>query len=305
MDINLKSLIGKLNDTLRRALEGAAGLCLSRSNYNVEIEHWMLKILELNDSDVSHLLRYYEIDQSRLERDVTKAVDRLKTGNSRPPTLSTKIVDLVERAWLLSSIEFASPAVRSGHLLLALLSDPDLARLTRDSMPELAEISPDSLKQEMRDITAGSIEDAAPTGDDLEAGGPGRPALGGKTPALDQFTVDLTLRARQGQIDPVVGRDFEIRQVVDILTRRRQNNPILTGEAGVGKTAVVEGFAARIAAGDVPPPLRNVSLRVLDLALLQAGAGVKGEFENRLKSVIQEVKASPSRSSCSSTRRTR
>jgi type VI secretion system protein VasG len=294
MDINLKSLIGKLNDTSRRTLEGAAGLCLSRTNYNVEIEHWMLKILELNDSDIARLLRYYEIDQSRLARDVTKAVDRLKTGNSRPPALSPKIVDLVEQAWILASIEFGAPAIRTGHLLLALLSQPDLARLTRESMPEVAKISPDVLKQEMRDITAGGEEDVTPPGDEFEPGtGPGVPASGGKTPSLDQFTIDLTLRARQGHIDPVVGRDFEIRQVVDILTRRRQNNPILTGEAGVGKTAVAEGFALRIAEGDVPPPLRNVSLRTLDLGLLQAGAGVKGEFENRLKSVIQEVKSSP------------
>jgi type VI secretion system protein VasG len=292
MEINLKSLIGKLNDVSRRALESAAGLCLSRSNYNVEIEHWLVKILELNDSDLGRLLRYYEIDQSRLTRDVTRAIDRLKTGNTRPPSLSPKIVDLVEKAWVIASIEFSTPSIRTGHLLLALLTDGDLLRLTRESMPELVKISTDALKQEMGDITAGSAEDV-PTGRETQddtpqaAGGPGA-----KTPALDQFTVDLTLRARQGHIDPVLGRDFEIRQVVDILTRRRQNNPILTGEAGVGKTAVVEGFALRIAAGDVPPPLRAVSLRTLDLGLLQAGAGVKGEFENRLKSVIQEVKAS-------------
>jgi type VI secretion system protein VasG len=294
MEINLKSLVGKLNDTTRRALESAAGLCLSRSNYDVEIEHWMLKILELDDTDCSRLLRYYEIDNSRLTRDLTRAIDRLKTGNTRPPALSPKIVELAQQAWVVASIEFGAPAIRTGHLLLALLTDHDLLRLARESMPDVAKISTDELKQEMRDITAGSAEDV-PTGrDDLDAGA--APAAGGaapgKTPALDQFTVDLTLRARQGHIDPVLGRDFEIRQVVDILTRRRQNNPILTGEAGVGKTAVVEGFALRIAAGDVPPPLRNVSLRTLDLGLLQAGAGVKGEFENRLKSVIQEVKAS-------------
>ena len=294
MEINLKSLVGKLNDTSRRALESAAGLCLSRSNYDVEIEHWMLKILELDDTDCSRLLRYYEIDNSRLTRDLTRAIDRLKTGNTRPPALSPKIVELAQQAWVVASIEFGAPQIRTGHLLLALLTDHDLLRLARESMPDVAKISTDELKQEMRDITAGSAEDV-PTGrDDLDAGA--APAAGGaapgKTPALDQFTVDLTLRARQGHIDPVLGRDFEIRQVVDILTRRRQNNPILTGEAGVGKTAVVEGFALRIAAGDVPPPLRNVSLRTLDLGLLQAGAGVKGEFENRLKSVIQEVKAS-------------
>jgi type VI secretion system protein VasG len=293
MDINLKSLVGKLNDTSRRALESAAGLCLSRSNYDVEIEHWMLKILELDDTDAGRLLRYYEIDPSRLTRDLTRAVDRLKTGNTRPPALSPKIVDLVRQAWIQASIEFGAPAIRTGHLLLALLTDADLLRLTRESMPDFAKVSASEMKQEMRDITAGSAEDAPISRDDLDAGSlPTGAAAAGKTPALDQFTIDLTLRARQGHIDPVLGRDFEIRQVVDILTRRRQNNPILTGEAGVGKTAVAEGFALRIAAGDVPPPLLNVSLRTLDLGLLQAGAGVKGEFENRLKSVIQEVKSS-------------
>lgn len=294
MDINLRSLIGKLNDASRRALESAAGLCLSRSNYNVEIEHWLLKILELNDSDFSRLLRYYEIEQSRLARELTRSIDAFKTGNTRPPALSVKIVDLAREAWVLASIEFGAPAVRTGHLLLALLSNADLLRLTRETMPELTRITADALKREMRDIVSGSAEDepaASPTtaGEGAAPGG----LAGGKTPALDQFTVDLTLRARQGKIDPVLGRDFEVRQVVDILTRRRQNNPILTGEAGVGKTAVVEGFALRIAAGDVPPPLQNVALRTLDLGLLQAGAGVKGEFENRLKSVIEEVKKSP------------
>ncbi len=293
MDINLKSLIGKLNDTSRRALESAAGLCLSRSNYNVEIEHWLLKILELTDSDLGRLLRYYEIEQARLTRELTRSIDRLKTGNTRPPALSVKIVDLVREAWVLASIEFGAPAVRTGHLLLAMLADDDLARLTRETMPELARISADNLRREMRDIVSGSAEDEPVGREGAGESAAGGPVLGGKTPALDQFTVDLTLRARQGKIDPVLGRDFEVRQVVDILTRRRQNNPILTGEAGVGKTAVVEGFALRIAAGDVPPPLKNVALRTLDLGLLQAGAGVKGEFENRLKSVIDEVKRSP------------
>jgi len=293
VDINLKSLIGKLNDTSRRALEGAAGLCLSRSNYNVEIEHWLLKILELTDSDLTRLLRYYEIEQSRLTRELTRSIDQLKTGNTRPPALSVNIVDVVREAWVLASIEFGAPAVRSGHLLLALLSNPGLLRQTRETMPELARISADALHREMRDIVAGSPEDEPTAEAAAVPGGPALSAPGGKTPALDQFTVDLTLRARQGKIDPVLGRDLEVRQVVDILTRRRQNNPILTGEAGVGKTAVVEGFALRIAAGDVPPPLKNVALRTLDLGLLQAGAGVKGEFENRLKSVIEEVKKSP------------
>ncbi len=296
MDINLKSLIGKLNDLTRRSLEGAAGLCLSRTNYNVEVEHWLMKLLEGSDTDLAKLFRYYEVDASRVNRELTKAIDRLKTGNSRPPSLSPMIVDLVKHAWVLASIEYGVPAVRSGHLLVALLVQDDLARLVRDIAPELAKISAEAIKREFREITAGSSEDSTATlSSSGESAGPvgtgGIP--GGKTPSLDQFTVDLTARARANEIDPVLGRDQEIRQVVDILTRRRQNNPILTGEAGVGKTAVVEGFALRIAAGDVPPPLQNVSLRSLDMGLLQAGAGVKGEFENRLKAVIAEVKASP------------
>ena len=294
MEVSLKALIGKLNDTCRRSLESAAGLCLSRSNYNVEIEHWLLKILEIENCDVARLLRYFEVDSSRLARDLTRVVDKLKTGNTRPPALAPSIVDVIRAAWLTASIEFGDTSVRTGHILAALLTDPDLSRQTRDSMPDLAKVGAKATVQEMRDVAAGSIEDVvrAEAGEEASSGAP-RAAGSGKTPALDQYTIDLTLRARQGKIDPVLGRDFEIRQVIDILTRRRQNNPILTGEAGVGKTAVVEGFALRIAAGDVPPSLQHVSLRSLDLGLLQAGAGVKGEFENRLKSVIEEVKSSP------------
>ncbi len=292
MDVNLKSLIGKLNETTRRALEGAAGLCLSRTNYNVEIEHWLLKILEASDTDLNRILRHYEIDISRLTRDLTVAVDRLKTGNSRPPALSETIVQLVRHAWMLASIEYGSQAVRSGHLLLALITEPQLARLTRESAPRLAEIDPETFKKNLPDLVAGSSEEEVATAPaSSPTSGPG--GVPKRTVALEQYTIDLTQRARQGDIDPVLGRDAEIRQVIDILTRRRQNNPILTGEAGVGKTAVVEGFALRVASGDIPPLLENVTIRTLDLGLLQAGAGVKGEFENRLKSVIEEVKGSP------------
>ncbi|MBI4523607.1 MAG: type VI secretion system ATPase TssH [Deltaproteobacteria bacterium] len=293
MNVNLKSLIGKLNDTCRSALEAAAGLCLTRTHYDVDVEHVFLKLSEAPDTDLQRLFRHYEIDQARLSRDLTRALDRLKTGNARTPALSPRIPRLISEAWTIASIGFNAPQVRSGHLLLALLGEDDLARLARESSPEFQKISVEELRKNLSDLTAGSGEDKAEArAETMEAE---RPAAGGvsKTPALDQYTIDLTGRARKGDIDPVLGRDFEIRQLVDILTRRRQNNPILTGEAGVGKTAVVEGLALRIIAGDVPPPLRNVSLRVLDLGLLQAGAGVKGEFENRLKSVIAEVKASP------------
>jgi type VI secretion system protein VasG len=293
MSVSLKSLIGKLNDTCRGALEAAAGLCLTRTHYDVDIEHLLLKLCEAQDTDVQRLLRHYEIDQTRLSRDLTRALDRLKTGNARTPALSPRIPHLISEAWTIASIDFGASKIRSGHLLLALLENEELARLARESSDVLRQISAEDLHKHLPDLVAGSAEDkAAAQAAAPETTQPGV-AVGSKTPALDQYTIDLTARARQGDIDPVLGRDFEIRQIVDILTRRRQNNPILTGEAGVGKTAVVEGLALRIVAGDVPPPLRSVSLRVLDLALLQAGAGVRGEFENRLKSVIAEVKASP------------
>src|SRR5215216_3830602 len=295
MNVNLKSLIATLNDTCRGALEAGAGLCLSRTNYDVDIEHLLTKLIEAEDTDLVHVIRHFEIDQARLTRDITKALDGLKTGNSRTPALSPRLPRLIQDAWLMASVEYGAEKVRSGHLILSLLANDDLARLAREISKEFHRVSLESLRKEFADITAGSIESKETASGGDRQGDDAQPEIsaGGKTKALDQFTVDLTTKARNGLIDPVLGRDFEIRQVIDILTRRRQNNPILTGEAGVGKTAVVEGFALRIAQGDVPPPLRNVSVRTLDLGLLQAGAGIKGEFENRLKGVIEEVKASP------------
>ncbi|HKY09185.1 MAG TPA: type VI secretion system ATPase TssH [Candidatus Binatia bacterium] len=293
MNLNLKSLIGKLNETSRKALEAGAGLCVTRTHYDIDIEHLLIKLIESDNTDVQKILRHYEVDQAKLTRDLTRALDRLKTGNARTPAFSPRIPRLIAEAWNLASIDFGAQRVRSGHLLLAILGEENLARLAREASPELQKVSVEELHKHFPDLTTGTAEDeitsAATPGEDdgPTTRGPS------KTPSLDQFTIDLTERARKGQIDPVLGRDFEIRQMVDILTRRRQNNPILTGEAGVGKTAVVEGLALRIAQGDVPQPLRNVALKSLDLTLLQAGAGVKGEFENRLKSVIEEVKASP------------
>ncbi len=300
MNVNLKSLIGRLNDTCRAALEGAAGLCLSRTNYDVEIEHILLKLLEADDTDLQKILRHFEVNEQRFRKDVTTALDRLKTGNSRTPALSPRLPEWIQDAWLLASIEFGASKVRSGHLMLALMTNEATARIARDISRELTEISTriDAFKRDFSDIVINSAEDrhASALGDSGEATGDGQQiasGIKGKTQALDSYTEDLTAKAKAGKIDPILGRDQEIRQVIDILTRRRQNNPILTGEAGVGKTAVVEGFAMRIAEGDVPEPLKNVAVRTLDLGLLQAGAGVKGEFENRLKSVIDEVKASP------------
>jgi len=294
--VNLKSLVGKLNPVCRRGLEGAAGLCLSRTNYNVEIEHWLLKLLETANSDLTRILRHYDVDLARLNRDLTRSLDQLRTGNARAPELSLEILDLTREAWVQASLEFGSQQIRSGHLLTALLLDRAMGNRMRSVSAELAKVPADRLGKEAPVLMDGSAEDefetaAGVSGAAGEPSGP-RPLKDSKTPALDQFTLNLTDRARKGEIDPVIGRDFEIRQVIDILTRRRQNNPILTGEAGVGKTAVVEGFALRVVAGDVPAPLKNVAVRTLDLGLLQAGAGVKGEFESRLKNVIAEVKAS-------------
>ncbi len=215
------------------------------------------------------------------------------------------MVDLAKQAWLLASIEQDLSQIRSGHLVWALVADETLARRAREISGQLLRLSPDALKRDLAAVTSGSAE--AEEAELAAPGAPGAPAQAGpvSSAALDQFTIDLTAQARAGKIDPILGRDAEIRQLIDILTRRRQNNPILTGEAGVGKTAVVEGFALRIAAGEVPASLKDVVLRTLDLGLLQAGAGVKGEFENRLKAVISETRPAPSRSSCSSTRRTR
>jgi type VI secretion system protein VasG len=295
--IDLKQLVGRLNDTCRRDLEAAAGLTLSRTHYNVEIEHWLLKMADRADGDIAAILRHYEVDQGRFVTDLNRDLDKLKTGNSRAPSLAPDIVELSKQAWLLASLEQGASRVRSGHLLWALLADETLARRAREASSQLLKVNPDLLKRDFAAITANSAEAAEATqaaaGSEAGAAGDGSPMAPRGSAALDQFTTDLTGQAKAGKIDPILGRDSEIRQIIDILTRRRQNNPILTGEAGVGKTAVVEGFAIRIASGDVPPALQGVTLRTLDLGLLQAGAGMKGEFENRLRGVIDEVKSSP------------
>jgi type VI secretion system protein VasG len=292
MNVDPRALVGRLNDNTRNALEGAAGLCVGRTHYDVEVEHFLSKLLDDTANDASQILKHFEVDRSRLSRDLTESLDDLKTGNARTPALSPKLVDLLSNAWLICSLEQRSQKIRTGHAILALVSDPDLRRMATTISRELDHISAEDLKEDFGSIVAKSSEEdeagVAP------AAGPGEPGKPTKTPKLDQYTHNLTEQARKGELDPVLGRDFEVRQVVDILTRRRQNNPILVGEAGVGKTAVVEGFAMRVAQGDVPEVLKNVTIRTLDLALLQAGAGVKGEFENRLKGLIQEVKSSPS-----------
>jgi type VI secretion system protein VasG len=290
MNLDLRALIGKLNHETKGAVEAAAGLCLSRTHYDVEVEHFLMKLLDQTDGDLAAILKHYGVDRSRLAAELTRGLDRLKSGNARNPSLSPTLVRMLGEAWTMGSVNYGATQVRTGHTIAALTTDTELSRLMREVSREFQKIVPEDLRKNFAAIVAKSVEESTAA---LEQSESIPRAGGGKTPNLDQYTVNLTERARQGNIDPVLGRDFEVRQVVDILTRRRQNNPILVGEAGVGKTAVVEGFAVRIAQGDVPPPLKNVTLRTLDLALLQAGAGVKGEFENRLKGLIEEVRSSP------------
>jgi len=301
MGINLKSLISKLNDTSRIATERAASLCMSRGQYEVDLEHLFLALLEAPQSDFSLIARRSGISIDGLQADLENEISRFKNGNTRTPVLSPHLQTLFEHGWLIASLDGQNPSVRSGHLLLALLTQPDLAQLAYRGSKLFAKFKLDDLKHNLGKLSEGSVETTgAAAQQDADAGTDGGDPVGelhtggaGKTPALDQYTTNLTQRARDGKIDPVIGRDAEIRQAIDILLRRRQNNPILTGEAGVGKTAVVEGLALRIAEGDVPEALAAVEIHTLDMGLLQAGASVKGEFENRLKNVIDEVRKSP------------
>ncbi|MCX4172852.1 MULTISPECIES: type VI secretion system ATPase TssH [Paraburkholderia] len=300
MSTSLNTLIAKLNPTCRQAALLAANNCLARGHYEVDLEHLLLALLDEPASDVTLVLRACRVDAHALRADIERELQRLKTGNTRTPVFSKHLIDLLEQAWLIASLDSQIGRIRSGHLLLALLTAPDLAQFAERMSPLLRDVRVTDLKHKFDEMTAGSreversnaAENAAEAVSDAAAtdSAPGAPS---KTPALDTYTSNLTQRAREGKIDPVIGREGEIRQTIDILMRRRQNNPIMTGEAGVGKTAVVEGLALRIAADDVPAPLKGVALHVLDMGLLQAGASVKGEFENRLKNVIDEVKKSP------------
>ncbi|WP_435750868.1 type VI secretion system ATPase TssH [Thauera sp. AutoDN2] len=296
--ISRASLFGKLDPTLYRSIEGATVLAKLRGNPQVELSHWIYQLMQLEDSDLHRIVRRLEIDEGSLVADIQRTLERLPANATAIEDLSPDIDLAVERAWLLASVNFAAPAVRSAHLLLALLDDRRLRETVLRMSPAFVRIDVAALQAVLPQTIAGSPEDggaSAAAASGGEAGVPGEssgaisPAALGKAEALRKYTVDLTARARSGEIDEITGRDDEIRQIVDILMRRRQNNPILTGEAGVGKTAVVEGFALRIARGEVPPPLRHVELRTLDIGLLQAGASMKGEFEQRLRSIIDEV----------------
>ncbi|WDE03283.1 type VI secretion system ATPase TssH [Thalassomonas viridans] len=291
--MTLNKLVEKLNPVCRKSLEAAAGICHSRSQFTVEMEHWLLAMLEQDAGDFSLILASFSVDKERLLVQLCQGLEKLKTGNSAAPSLSPHIVNLLRQSWLNTSIEFNDNQVRSGYVIYTLVNDESLTTLISRSAGQITEIDPAQLLHAWGQLAPKSPESAI--GNQGELSRQETAALGGaaKNPGLNQFTQDLTALAKAGKIDPILGRDNEIRQMADILTRRRQNNPILTGEAGVGKTAVVEGLALKIAEQDVPDALKNVSIRVLDLALLQAGAGMKGEFENRLKSLINEVKAFP------------
>jgi len=295
MSTNLKTLISKLNDASRKSTERAASLCVAEGHYEVDVEHLFIALLEQPLSDFALLCKRFDVSTSELQRDLQTEIRGFKGGNSRTPVFSPHLPTLFEHAWLIASLDAHGGRIRSGHLLLALLTEPGLNQLALRASKQFAKFKLDEIKHRLADLTQGSQEagDGVRSAEARFADSSDAVSIRTQTPALDQFTTNLTQRARDGKVDPVIGRDAEIRQAIDILMRRRQNNPILTGEAGVGKTAVVEGLALRIAAGDVPPPLAGVELHTLDMGLLQAGASVKGEFEGRLKNVIDEVKKSP------------
>jgi len=301
-EISRTSLFGKLNSLCYKSIESATVFCKLRGNPYVELVHWLHQILQLQDSDLRRIIRHFDIDPSRLAKDMTEELDRLPRGSTSISDLSSHLEESVERGWVYGSLLFGELQVRTGHLIVGILKTGGLKNVLLRISGEFGKIKLEQLTDGFAKIVGGSPEDTLTATDGssrrAEAGaargtGEMAPAAMGKQEALARFSVDLTEKARSGEMDPIVGRDEEVRQIIDILMRRRQNNPILTGEAGVGKTAVVEGFAQRIAQGDVPPSIKDVSLRVLDVGLLQAGASMKGEFENRLRQVIEEVQSSP------------
>ncbi|MDM5175701.1 type VI secretion system ATPase TssH [Massilia sp. DJPM01] len=288
-EISRLALFGKLNPTLYAAIENGTAFCRLRGNPYVELVHWIHQLWQAPDGDLQHVASHFNLDRDQLTRDLLAALDRLPRGAGAVSDLSGHIDDAVERAWVYASLTFNAEKIRGAHLLLGLLKTSSLRHVLTGISRQFERVLPDILSGSLEQIVAGSPEQASGS---AAAGIPDGLPPAGSGKAIHIYTVDLTARARAGEIDPVTGRDEEIRQMVDVLLRRRQNNPLLAGEAGVGKTAVVEGLAQRIANGDVPPPLRDVDLLLLDIGLLQAGASVKGEFEKRLRELITEVQAS-------------
>lgn len=299
-EISRAALFGKLNSVAYKAIEAATVFCKLRGNPYVELSHWLHQLLQLQDSDLHRIIRQFNLEPARLAADLTAALDRLPRGSTSITDLSSHVEEAVERGWVYGSLMFGESQVRTGYLVIGILKTPSLRNALLALSREFDKVKVQALTERFDEYVGDSPENALGASDGFTAGAvPGEasgamaPSALGKQEALKRFTVDLTAQAREGKLDPIVGRDEEIRQLVDILMRRRQNNPILTGEAGVGKTAVVEGFALRIVAGDVPPSLKDVELRSLDVGLLQAGASMKGEFEQRLRQVIEDVQASP------------
>ena len=286
-----KLLIEKLNNHCRQAMLGASEMCLLRTYYKVEIEHWFLKLLEEQETDLQRIMQHFQINATTVHQQLMRAIEHFRKGSTRDtPLFAPELISLIEKAWVLASLKFGTGQIRSGHVLAALLNEEELGASILEQVTEFRKINSSLLQKDFAEITKNTAEDvhevSSTPGDTLQADT-------SQQSALKQFTFDLTEQARNKELDPVIGRDFEIRQVVDILSRHRQNNPILTGEAGVGKTAVVEGLAMEVADGNVPPSLQDIRIRLLDVGALQAGTGVRGEFEKRLKAVISEVKASP------------
>ena len=286
-NVDMKLLRQQLNNICTRSLEAAAGTCISRTHYEITVEHMLAPLLDLGSTDLLCICDHFKLDVSKLRQALNRCLEELKVGNSGRPQFSPFLADWLGDGWQISSLELSQPYIRSGALVLSLLRTPNRAYFV-DYTDEFDKINANELKTRFSDITAASSENEtaaradAPTA--ATAAGPGE--------ALAQFTYDLTAKASEGRIDPVIGREREIRQCVDILMRRFQNNPLIIGEPGTGKTAIAEGLALRIAANDVPPVLQGITLLTLDVGLLSAGASVKGEFERRLKNVIKEVNAS-------------
>ncbi|RYF32869.1 MAG: type VI secretion system ATPase TssH, partial [Comamonadaceae bacterium] len=300
-EISRTALFGKLNSLAYKAIEGATVFCKMRGNPYVELEHWFAQMLQAQDSDLHRAIQHYGLDISVIAKDMTAALDRLPRGATAISDFSPHIENAIERAWTYATLQFGEAQVRTGYLLVGMLKTQSLRNPLFNLSKQFEKIKVEDLADNFAQICDASPESQmrAQDGTGMGSGTPGEeagamaPAAMGKGDALKKFAVDLTEKAKKGEMDPVTGRDEEIRQIVDILMRRRQNNPLLTGEAGVGKTAVVEGFAQRLARGDVPPQLKDVKLLTLDIGLLQAGASMKGEFEQRLRQVIDEVQSSP------------
>ena len=300
-EISRTALFGKLNSLGYKAIEGATIFCKMRGNPYVELEHWFAQLLQTPDSDIHKIVQHYGLDPSAMAKDMTAALDRLPRGATAISDFSPHIENAIERAWTYATLQFGEAQVRTGYLVLGMLKTPNLRNPLLAISKQFERVKVEDLAENFAKICDASPEAQmrAQDGTGMGSGTPGEdsgamaPAAMGKGDALKKFAVDLTEKAKKGEMDPITGRDEEIRQIIDILMRRRQNNPLLTGEAGVGKTAVVEGFAQRLARGDVPPQLKDVKLLTLDIGLLQAGASMKGEFEQRLRQVIDEVQSSP------------